>query len=288
MNDQGLVRAEEFLLTHARLVDRRIFEHEFKGGSADAVAVAVRAYRNDDGGLGNALEPDLRVSSSQPIFVDHGLGRLVEGSASDATLLTGVCEFLAGVADVDGAIPYALPDAMTSPRADHWNGDYALAPSLHATAGICGKLLALGAQHEWMDRATAWCIGKIESEPTYSPHTMLNVLEFVRSLPDTELSARLWARVTGRLFEADYVWMTTPVTDYGLVPLRFAPRPEHPARALFTDAVIAEHLDHLIEQQQPDGGWPLFWEPPGPLAVLEWRGRVTVLALGILRAYRRI
>jgi hypothetical protein len=59
-------RADEFLWTRARLLERRIFEHRFRDGSAEAVERAVDAYRNADGGFGQALEPDCRTPHSQP------------------------------------------------------------------------------------------------------------------------------------------------------------------------------------------------------------------------------
>jgi hypothetical protein len=283
-----LARASEFLWTHARLVERRAFECAFAGGSADAVVDAVRAYRNADGGLGHALEPDLRTPTSQPIFVHAGMTILHEVSASEASLVAGACAFLARIARTDGAIPYALPDARDHARADHWNGDFAFAPSLLATSGLAGSLHALGARHEWLDRATSWCFDEIAGHPGYSGHRMLNVLALLRHAPDRDRAARLWNHVTSRLFEGDYVVMKTPITSYGLSPLRFAPTPDAPARVLFPDTVIDEHLDHLVAQQQTDGGWPVFWDPPGPAAVVEWRGRWTLDALLALRAYGRI
>jgi hypothetical protein len=283
-----LDRAREFLWAHARLLERRLYERAFEDGSADAVVAAVRAYRNPDGGLGHALEPDLRAPTSQPIHVDAGLSALEEAGARDPDLVAGVCDFLARVAPSSGAIPYALPDAMEHARADHWNGGYALAPSLHATAGVLARLHAHGARHEWLDRATEWCFLEVSGRPPYTGHRLLNVLEFLRRAPDRARADRLWPHVTARLFEADHVMLETPVTSYGLVPLRFAPTPDHPARPLFADDVIERHLEHLLDQQRSDGGWPLFWEPPGPAAVAEWRGRWTLDALRVLRAYGRI
>jgi len=64
--------AREFLFTHARVLERRLFAHRFAEGepsereAAAAVERAVDAYRNADGGYGQALEPDCRTPHSQP------------------------------------------------------------------------------------------------------------------------------------------------------------------------------------------------------------------------------
>ena len=57
---------------------------------------------------------------------------------------------------------------------------------------------------------------------------------------------------------------------------------------LFADAQIGAALDHLLRNQQPGGGWPITWEPPSEAATLEWRGVVTLQALGTLTSYGRV
>ena len=94
--------------------------------------------------------------------------------------------------------------------------------------------------------------------------------------------------MAAQVFEAEYFLLEAPVTRYGLTPLHFAPTPDSPGRALFDDAVIDAHLDDLLARQQEDGGWPIYWEPPGPAARCEWRGRWTLEALCALHHYGRL
>ena len=231
MTDEVLARADGFMWSRARLLERRAYEHAFHDGDGDAVVQSVRAFRNPDGGFGHALEPDLRTPASQPIFVHYGLSLLQLADVNDRRLVRGTCEFLALVAHESGAVPYALPDARNYDRAGHWNGEFAFAPSLHATAGVTGVLHALGAVHEWLDRATDWCLQQIEGKPKYSGHTLLNALELLRFLPDRDRADQLWEHATERLFESDHVALELPLKGYGLTPLHFAPTPEAPARS---------------------------------------------------------
>jgi hypothetical protein len=63
------------------------------------------------------------------------------------------------------------------------------------------------------------------------------------------------------------------------------PLPSPGWASLFTDAQLRGHLEDLRDRQQDDGGWPISWEPPGPAAVCEWRGRWTLESLMVLVDY---
>ena len=69
----GFARARDFVLRNARLVDRHLFACLFEGASNESVRYALRAYRNPDGGFGNALEPDKRCPDSQPVDAEVAL-----------------------------------------------------------------------------------------------------------------------------------------------------------------------------------------------------------------------
>jgi hypothetical protein len=69
-----------------------------------------------------------------------------------------------------------------------------------------------------------------------------------------------------------------------LRPLDFAPRPNGPARRLFSEAVIAQEWRRLINRRGRDGGWTVKFVSASPAATLEWRGYATVRAVALLRA----
>ena len=74
--------ATAFLATHARLLDRRRFALLTGRGGAEAVLAALEGYRNDDGGYGWGLEPDLRSPESQPAGGLHALEVFAEAGPS--------------------------------------------------------------------------------------------------------------------------------------------------------------------------------------------------------------
>src|SRR5215470_16047698 len=112
--------AEQFLAGHARVVDRRVFQRLFRGGSAVAVRDAVAAYRNDDGGFGHALEPDCRTSASQPATTEMALRILHQADAWDEELARAACDWLASVAPTAGGATFVLPSVSEAPHAPWW------------------------------------------------------------------------------------------------------------------------------------------------------------------------
>ncbi|HUT20600.1 MAG TPA: hypothetical protein VM366_15700, partial [Anaerolineae bacterium] len=278
-----LSRARDFMLTHARLLERRLFEVQFAGAYPASVAQVVRACQNADGGLGHALEPDLRCPESQPLFVEVGLAALCEAGCRDSDLALSVCAFLESASNEAGLVPLILDTALESPHASHM-GPSAVAPDLNPTAGLCGLLHYQGVQHPWLSRATETCCDVLIRHPPLEAHTLLGATRLADHLPDRALAGRLYDAIASALPRARFFIAEAPVEGYGLTPLHFAPRPESKWRVLFSDAQIDGHLRDLIGRQQPDGGWPITWEAPGPAAVLEWRGRWTLEAVCTLAA----
>lgn len=278
-------RAAEFIDSRARLIERRLFDRLFRAGTAESVSAAVRAYQNADGGLGFALEPDLRTPRSQPLFAEIGLNTLSAAGARDRGLAEQLCEFLDRVAAPDGLVPPALPDCYEHARAGHWDPrDFALSPSLNVTLGVCGLLHEQGAQHPWLERATATGLERLAQAPPTDAHSLLGATRFVELAPG---GAACFDAVAAQIPGASFFLPDAPVTGYGVTPLQFAPRPDSPWAALFRREQLDAHLDDLASRQQEDGGWPIAWQAPGPTAELEWRGRLTLEALTTLCAYGR-
>jgi hypothetical protein len=283
-----LDRASEFVWSCARLLERRILEHRFHGASAASVVTALLAYRNEDGGFGHALEPDLRAPTSQPLFVSTALAVLRDLGVRHEEITRGACDFVATVAGPDGGVPALLPSALEYPRASHWDGPFALEPSLNCTAAIAAQVWWQGVRHPWLEQATDYCWRALAGSRLTEAHELLSATSFLASVPDRDRAAKLFDRVGEQVFEAEWFTAEVPVTKYTLTPLHFAPAPDAPCRRLFSDAILDAHLDDLAARQQEDGGWPIFWQAPDGVSHDEWRGIWTLEALATLRAWGRL
>jgi hypothetical protein len=284
MTTPDIEKAVQFLAANARVIDRRRYERLFEGGSAQPVRDAVAAYRNPDGGFGQALEPDVRAPASQTAAVDMALRILDETDVWDEDLVTGACAWLEATAPAEGGAVAADAGQEGWPRAPWWIPEEGRPASLIITGLIAGTLHARRVQHPWLNRATEvmWSrIGQI-TEPT--PYGMLGVLRFLQYVPDRDRARAVFDQIAPLITDSGIVTLDPDAPGEVHSPLDFAPLPDSLGRALFGEATIKAHLEHLAHAQLEDGGWTFNWLAWSPAAEREWRGFLTVDALRLLRA----
>ncbi|MGA3353469.1 MAG: hypothetical protein ABSD85_09835 [Acidimicrobiales bacterium] len=289
--DDAFAAADTFLLSQARLLERRLFATCFLGAPASGVVDALRGYQNEDGGFGQALEPDTRCPTSLPVYVESAFQALATAGTVDREMVLRACDYLAHCAHeagAGGAVALANPIIESFPRAGHWT-QWTYEPGLNPTAGLVGLLYQLGVEHPWREDAARYCWEQLESVPVPAgAHTVLEALVFLDHVPERERADDFAARIAAHFEEIPELHLDPETAGYGISPLQFAPTPTSRWRKLFTGAQIAAAIDHMAQSQQSDGGWPLTWEPPSEAATLEWRGVVTLEALRTLVAYGRI
>ncbi len=277
-------RADTFLRANARLLDRLRFAHHFRNGAPGRVIDALRPYRNADGGFGHALEPDLRGPESQPVPVEVALFVMDEVGTLDRDLVDGCLSYLETITGPDGGVPWVLPSS--GPNGPWWNTEAGRPGSLNPTASIAGLLLKNRIDHPWTGRATEFCWSALGRLTTPGAYDLRCVLRFLENVPDRARARSAWATLGDSL--RDVVDLDPDAEGDRHGPLDFAPAPHSLARANFPADVIDLHLDALLRQQKPDGGWDFTFESWTPITRPEWRGWVTVNALLLLRDNGRL
>ena len=282
---QILESAQTFILSNARLLERHLFAFHFRQGDPDPVRAALLAYQNADGGFGNALEPDKRTASSQPIDQEIAL-RVLDDIGFDAGIAVQICDFLETITTAEGGVPFVLPTVRDAPRAGWWDTDLEEAPaSINPTASIAGLLHKYEVSHPWLARATDYCWEYIEHLQIRSGHDFLCIQSFLEHVADRERAERAFERISVQLLEGGHITYDPSASGYVFMPLVYAPSPQNMAYRLFDAATIQNHLAALANKQEKDGGWPISWPPISPACELEYRGIVTLNALKTLRAY---
>lgn len=279
--------ARTFVHSHARLLERRRFQHAFDGAPTELVLAALSAYRNPDGGFG-ALEPDLRTPASQPIPVRYALEILatVPPSEQREALALGGLDWLATVTNDDGGVPFVLPSAAEQPAAS-W-----LQPtpesSLLATAQLTAAALRLELDHAWIHGAVAYCWPRIGGVSPGDAYTFKYVVDFLDATPERARADKEIERLAKLVPVDGRIVVDGGAEGEELDPMAIAPWPGHAGARLLDPAVIRRGLDALEAGQHTDGGWDFSWAKWNPAAIWEWRGAISVAASRTLQAYDRI
>jgi hypothetical protein len=275
-----LEAAKTFLHANARVLERRRYEHLFEGGPREPVLDALRAFRNEDGGFGHALEPDMRAPTSQPVGIHTTLEILHEVGAHDDAMIGPAADWLQTITREDGGIPFVLE--TEAPHAPWWR--YSDASSHTQTAANAAALHNLGITHPWLARADEFLFARIAqldaSRASQDIGLGYDLLFSVHFLDAHRDDAR-----AGAALEA---LGSSPTAEHGSeLPsaLGLSPVPGSRSRDRFD---VERDLDALERAQQDDGGWRVSWPDWNPAASIEWRGVATVNALKTLRINDRL
>ncbi|MFF4247955.1 hypothetical protein ACFYY2_26315 [Streptomyces sp. NPDC001822] len=293
-----LAQAEQFIWLTARVLEQRRFAHLFLRGSADAVETALAAYRNEDGGYGHALEPDLRGPVSQPLHTAHALSVLDSIDRCGGLRVERICRYLTDVSTKEGALPALHPSQRGYPAAPFIPVVDDPPAELLATGPVAGLLHRNQVWHAWLFRATDFCWAAVEALEQSHPYEIEAAVAFLDGVPD-RARAESAAERLGRLVREQRLVVLDPGrrSEYPVspgyapgehhFPYDYARTPGSLARRWFTADELESALDHLAAEQQEDGGWPVDWRQWAPGTALEGRPIVTLRALQTLRAYGR-
>ncbi|MGV9558083.1 hypothetical protein [Streptomyces sp. NPDC003401] len=293
-----LFRAEHFVWLTARVLEQRLFAHHFLHGAADPVETALDAYRNEDGGYGHALEPDLRGPVSQPLHVARALRVLDSLGRCGGQRAERVCRYLTSVSTADGALPAVLPTQRGYPAAPFVAVMDDPPGELLATGPVVGLLHRNEVWHAWLFRATDFCWQAVDALETSHPYEIQAAVAFLDSAADRPRAEAAADRL-GRLVRERRLAVLDPdhrdaypvapghAPGEHHFPYDYARTPGSLARAWFTDGEMAAALDFLAGEQREDGGWPVRWQRWAPGTELESRPVVTIEALSTLRSYGR-
>ena len=287
-------KARDFILTNARMIERRLYEYHFEGGENQGVYHAVYAYRNPDGGFGHGMEPDTASPESQPLFSIMALETLDEvGFLSKEILLEDFMPYFESITTDKGGIPWMFRPKSDYPCEEHFKTVKEWA-ALSTTAPLLAMLEKHGVDIPWMKKAEEFVWAELER--LQEKHVFCHLctprrLEFLKYSRDRARAEqaldnlRKWILADGVLCKdkTDEGWGL-----YGKPhSLMYAPAPDSLLHSVFTRETIEEDLEELISRQKEDGRWDT-WYGISEGTKLEWAGIQTLWTLKVLRSYGRI
>ncbi|HTW76760.1 MAG TPA: hypothetical protein VMG14_03230 [Thermoplasmata archaeon] len=281
--------ARLFLEKNARLLERLRFAHLFEGGPKDPILLALRAYRNADGGYGRGLEPDLRGPESEPIPVWTALGILDEIDEVRGPDLDHILRWLDSAEATGGGIPFVFRAARRSPHAPWWEtGPGRVRGALNPTAGLAAYLYKNHIESPWLRRNATWCWERIERIREVSPYELRVVLAFLDRTPERDRAVAALTRLRPMVRSSKEILLASKDSGAGFRPLDFTPDPGTRSRSLFTEEEIQAHLDWILGSQNAEGGWSVDFPIWTPLTRYEWDGVWTLEMLKLLRSNGRL
>lgn len=272
----GLVDpALRFLKEHEYPLGTAIVEHLWRDGSSAAVIDALAAYQNEDGGFGKGLEVDIKAPVSNPFAARLAMHALLSlRTAPKGPLVDGLAAWFQHAQDDEGDWRFAkeVYDAPLPPWFAAWTF-----PSLNPASCLTGLAIRLEiATPEMRDRVARLFSRKATLDEARTGD-FYNVLPYAEYVPTADLDDRdewldaLAANITDTAKEGNYA-------DAGhFFELVLGGGPAIVSR--LPPETMARFADTLIDEQEPDGGWPTPYDPG-------WRPWTTAAAMMSLARLR--
>lgn len=298
ITDTMTERSAEFIWLTGSVLDQHRFALLSGGGSREAALAALDAHRTGDGGFAFALEADVKGPDPQPLAAMTALEILDEIGALDQDAGAGICDWLARHTAADGGVPDLLTTITAYPRPPWVEAPPQDRGGLLTTARAVGMLLGNRVDHPWVEGATAFCRNRIDRVETSHPYEVYSLVAFLEHCPD-----RAWAEATakrvGALVREAPLALLDPANPNGIdsppgyaehefsFAHDFAGTPESIAAGWFSREEMRAALNHLVSEQQEDGGWPIHYKRWNPWIEQQARPRATIAALKTLKAWEK-
>lgn len=292
-------RISQYIFKLGRPVDQAILRYHFENGSAEDVMVELEKFQNDDGGFGNAIEPDLRLPQSTALATWMAFQTIKELDIKPGhKVIQKALAFLSETFERERVgWSIIIPEVDEYPHAPWW--DYKSAMEHFSWANPSAEILGLfmkyaraGEHAEIVDLMKPRALEHIKSVDPSDFHDAFNY-KALYELSDPEFQSVLKEPVE-QLIKSAVTMDPEKWGGYVATPLKFIESTSDVFVHLFDGDVIAKNLD-VIENQLVDGThWEPNWNWSGTYpevweqAKIEWSGHLTVKHLRILRNFGRI
>lgn len=294
LSKQNFTKARDFILTNARMIERRLFHYYFGTGSKEGVYHAVYAYRNPDGGFGHGMEPDTASPESQPLFSIMALETLDEiGYLTREIILNDFMPYFERLTTEKGGIPWMMQPKSEYPCEEHFKTVKEWA-ALSTTAPLLGILEKHQIDIPWMEKAEefVWSeFERIQDKHVFCYLCMPRWLTFLRYTRSREKAERQLNNLKRWIMKDGVICQDKTDEGWGLYgkphSLSYAPSRDSLLYTLFDEKTVDADLTALIGHQKADGRWDT-WYGISEGTKLEWAGIQTLSVLKTLKNYDRI
>lgn len=294
LSKENYLKARDFILTNARMIERRLFQFHFENDSPEGVFHAVYAYRNSDGGFGHGMEPDTASPESQPLFSIMALEALDEVSyLTKEIILNDFMPYFKSITTEKGGIPWMFRPKSLYPCEGHFKTVKEWA-ALSTTAPLLGILEKYKVDVPWMRKAEQFVWSEFERIKDKHVFCYLCVprwLTFLNFTKNQDKANKTINDLKKGISKKGIICEDKSDDGWGLYgkphSLNYATSSESILFPLFAKETIESDLKELINRQKDDGRWDT-WYGISEGTKLEWAGIQTLWALNVLKNYGRI
>lgn len=295
LTDVCMDKAKDFINTAGRPLERSLYRYEFESGSAEDVLRELVQFQNEDGGFGNALEPDLRCRPSSALATTVGLqilSRLRIGAEHE--MVRRSIQYLADTFNKERMGWDIIPKAAeNAPRAPWWNYGAFSQEWGNPNAEILGFFCEYSdlVPHDVLNDLTEYAIRYLNERCELKEmHEMFCFVRLAERMPADRV--RRMTDKLDRFIDNCVVKNLEDRQGYCAYPLQIVGSPESRYYSRYSE-VIPQDLDGIISSQEEDGGWAVNWswgqyEEDWAKAKEEWRCVITYNSLLTLKSFDRL
>ena len=305
---QSFEEVRTWIYRNARPLELALWQYHFEHGSKEAVLTTLSFYQNDDGGFGNALEPDSWNPNSSPYTTLHAIKILEDLYFTDVNhpIMQGIFKFIESeMHSNENGWPFSIESNNNYPRAPWWtyNKEANEYESIGVSTGIACFILKFTHKDSQIYRQALSIvdrlIAKLHMPGNQGEMGVAGYCELMEIIPQVGLYEQYdmdFLTTTVKKLVNDSIERDSSKWVYHVkTPSSFI---NSPSSLFYKDnkELMEQELDYIIENRFENGVWGLTWSwfdhnevYPKEFAISEnwWKSDVAIGKLKLLRAFER-
>lgn len=298
-----------WIYRNARQIELAIWQYEFEDGSQEAVLSALAFYQNEDGGFGNALEPDNWNPNSSPYTTSYAINILksIDFGDTQHPVMQGIIKFLeSGLFCSEQGWQFSIPTNDDYPHAPWWT--FKEETNEVEGIGISAELVSfimchMGQGSGLYEKALAISerlIEKLKMLDSYGDMGIGGYCVLVDTIHKlglmNQFEQEILLNTVRNLVSHSIQKDTSQWLYYGVMPSNYITSPVSPYYRDNED-IVQKELDFLIETRPSGGVWNIPWswfenneKYAKEFAISEnwWKGAKAIEKLRLLRNFSRL
>ncbi|MGE4571237.1 MAG: hypothetical protein AB7E09_00620 [Candidatus Izemoplasmatales bacterium] len=290
-------QVKTWITNHARPLEQALYDFFFENGTKEDVVKALKKFQNQDGGFGNALEPDYRNPESNPIACQFAANIIhAMNLPKDHEMITLLLEYLKHTPyKKEGKFYFRIPSNNEYPHAPWWHYEKG-----NEIEGYNPTASLIGFMFYYMDESDPY-YSKVEKDLDQIIRDFMNqnitemhelkcfneLYEYVcEGLDCTNLRRKLLEQNMNAIEKDTSKWLSAYVAKPSQVLVSMHSPGIHELMDLFH-----QELKMTIANRNSEGVFDIAWEwgqyqEEFEIAKKEWMGIIAVKTLRMLKDFK--